>query len=533
MIRTITATALLCISLALGAQTAETRGNGDRITVSVHDSAPGPVIPKEIYGQFSEHLGRCIYDGIWVGPDSVMPNENGYRSDVLEALRELHVPVLRWPGGCFADEYHWRDGIGPRSERPKMINSNWGGTLEDNSFGTHEFLDLCEMLGTEPYISGNVGSGTVGELAQWVEYMTAREGTMAELRRSNGRVEPWKVKYLGVGNESWGCGGNMTPEYYSDLYRRYATYCRDFDGNCLYKVASGASDYDYNWTKVLMNSSSRFMDGLSLHYYTVVDWNSKGSATDFSDGEYYDIVAKCAEIDEVLRNHESIMDAFDPSCRVGLLLDEWGTWFEVEPGTEPGHLYQQNTMRDAIVAALSLNIFNGHTRRLKMANIAQIVNVLQSMILTEGDRMLLTPTYHVFRMFRGHQDAVSIPVEYSSLTLSAPSGRSLPSLSVSCSRASDGSYLLTLANPSLDSPAPLSLVFDEFCPRTADVEILSSGNIRDCNSFDSPAKVRPTKFNGVSLAGSKGKKGSKLAAGGFVSVTLTVPPASVVSLTLR
>lgn len=515
MKKAITALIFLCISFALGAQT----------KIYVHDSAPGPVIPKEIYGQFSEHLGRCIYDGIWVGPDSGIPNENGCRLDVLDALRELHVPVLRWPGGCFADEYHWRDGIGPRNERPKMINSNWGGTLEDNSFGTHEFLDLCEKLDIEPYISGNVGSGTVEELSKWVEYMTAREGTMAELRRSNGRGEPWKVKYLGIGNESWGCGGNMTTEYYSDLYRRYATYCRDFDGNRLYKVASGASDYDYNWAKVLMRNASRFMDGLSLHYYTVVDWNSKGSATEFSDGEYYDVLAKCAEIDEVLRNHEFIMDSFDPEGRVDLLLDEWGTWFEVEPGTEPGHLYQQNTMRDAIVAAMSLNTFNGHTKRLKMANIAQVVNVLQAMVLTEGDKMLLTPTYHVFRMFRGHQNAVSIPVEYACDTLVSPSGRKFPSLSLSCSRSDDGSCLLTVANPSLDKASPISVSFDEFRPKTAAAEILFSRDVRDYNSFDCPCKVCPAVFAGVKLTPAKGAKTPVL--------TFTVPPASVVSVTLK
>lgn len=547
MKKTITAAIFLCVTVALcasvnlNASVALNEGSSvpahdspdAQTEVLVHDSAPGPVIPKEIYGQFSEHLGRCIYGGIWVGPDSAIPNEDGCRSDVLDALRELHVPVLRWPGGCFADEYHWRDGIGPRSERPKMINSNWGGTPEDNSFGTHEFLNLCEKLGTEPYISGNVGSGTVGELAQWVEYMTAEEGAMAELRRANGREKPWRVKWLGIGNESWGCGGNMTPEYYSDLYRRYSAYCRDFDGNRLFKVASGASDYDYNWTKVLMRDAARFMSGLSLHYYTVIDWNSKGSATDFTDGEYYDIIAKCAEVDEVLRNHETIMDAYDPERRVALLLDEWGTWFDVEPGTNPGHLYQQNTMRDALVAAISLNIFNGHTGRLKMANIAQIVNVLQAMVLTEGDKMLLTPTYHVFRMFRGHQDAVFIPVEYACDKLSSPSGRPLPGLSISCSRSGDGSLLLTVANPSLDRPIPLAFTFDTFRPRSAAAEILSSPDIRDCNSFDHPDKVRPNKFNGVNLTVSKSRKNRESISGKSVSVTLTVPPASVVSVTLR
>lgn len=499
---------LLLFSLSVSAQ----------IRVAVHESEPGPVIPKEIYGQFSEHLGRCIYDGIWVGPESSVPNVDGYRKDVLEALKALKVPVLRWPGGCFADEYHWRDGIGPRESRPRMINSNWGGTVEDNSFGTHEFLNLCEMLGTEPYISGNVGSGSVEELAKWVEYMTAKGGTMAEERAANGRKEPWKVKYIGIGNESWGCGGNMTPEFYADQYRRYATYCRDYDDNHLYKVASGASDYDYNWTKVLMEKVGRQAAAVSLHYYTITDWNHKGSATDFTDGEYYDIIAKSLEIEEVLRNHEHIMDTYDPERKIDLLLDEWGTWFDVEPGTNPGHLFQQNSMRDALVAALSLNIFNKHTTRLKMANIAQIVNVLQSMVLTRGDKMLLTPTYHVFRMYSGHQDAVAVPVDFSCDTLQAPSGRLYPTFSVSASKTKDDKLLVTLANPCLDKPQTVTLAFDAYRPGTVSGEILHAADIRAHNTFDKPLQVAPKSFTGYKVSGR--------------TVTVTLPPASVVALTL-
>ncbi len=490
-----------------------------QVRVAVHEAEDGPVIPKEIYGQFSEHLGRCIYDGIWVGPGSAIPNVNGYRLDVLEALRALGVPVLRWPGGCFADEYHWQDGIGPRKSRPRMINSNWGGTLEDNSFGTHEFLDLCEMLGAEPYISGNVGSGTVEELAKWVEYMTAKDGTQAERRAANGRKEPWKVKFLGIGNESWGCGGEMTPEFYADQYRRYATYCRNFDGNHLYKVASGASDYDYNWTKVLMEKVGRRADAVSLHYYTVTNWNHKGSATDFPDGEYYDIIAKALEVEEVLRNHEVIMDTYDPERRIDLLLDEWGTWFDVEPGTNPGHLFQQNSMRDAIVAAMSLNIFNKHTHRLKMANIAQIVNVLQSMVLTQGDKMLLTPTYHVFRMYRDHQDAVAVPVAFACDTLQAPSGRLYPTLSVSASRSADGKLLVTLVNPRLDSAQAVTLVLDALRPKTAAGEILCTRDIRAHNTFAQPQQVAPKPFGDIRIGGG--------------NVSLTLPPASVVTVTLQ
>ena len=494
-----------------------------QVKVAVHETAADqPVIPKEIYGQFAEHLGRCIYDGIWVGKDSPIPNVDGYRKDLVEAIRELKVPVLRWPGGCFADEYHWRDGIGPLSERPKMINSNWGGTVEDNSFGTHEFLNLCEMLGIEPYISGNVGSGSVEELAKWVEYMTAKGGTMADLRAANGRKDPWKVKYLGVGNESWGCGGNMTPEFYSDQYRRYATYCRNYDGNRLYKVASGASDYDYNWTRVLMNNVRSNISGLSLHYYTVMNWGHKGSATDFDEDEYYDILGKAVEIEEVLHNHEAIMDLYDPNRRIDLLLDEWGTWFDVEPGTNPGHLYQQNSMRDAMVAAMSLNIFNKHTARLKMANIAQMVNVLQAMILTKGSEIVLTPTYHVFRMYNVHQDATSVPVTMPSDSLASKSGRLFPTLSVSASK-SDALHV-SLANPSVDESKTVDLEFDALKPAVVSGEILRGKGkgieaVKSHNEFGGKTAVSPVPFKDFKMSGR--------------TLKVTLPPASVVVLEVR
>ncbi len=506
----LTLSAAVILSLTASAQ----------IRLSVHETAPDqPVIPREIYGQFSEHLGKCIYEGIWVGPDSDIPNVDGYRADVLEALKALKVPVLRWPGGCFADEYHWRDGIGPRENRPKILNSNWGGTLEDNSFGTHEFLNLCEMIGAEPYISGNVGSGTVEELAKWVEYMTADKGSMADLRAQNGRKEPWKVKYLGIGNETWGCGGDMTADYYSDVYKRYALYARDFSGNHLYKVACGASGDDYNWTKVLMQRARDKMNGLSVHFYSVIDWNRKGSATDFTADAYYDILGKTVEIDELLRNHTAIMDTYDPQGRVGLLLDEWGTWFEVEPGTNPGHLFQQNTMRDAMVAALNLNIFNKHVKRLRMANIAQIVNVLQAMILTDGPRMLLTPTYHVFRMFNVHQGATLVPVEYSSGELRASSGRSCPDFSASASRDQDGIFHLSLANPDLERPQTVEIRFDDKKARTVSGEILRADKIQAYNAFGKEPAVAPAAFRGAKVT----KDG----------ITVELPPASVVVLAVR
>jgi len=374
------------------------------------------IISRHIYGHFSEHLGRCIYGGYWVGKDSDIPNTRGIRDDIVDALRKTGIPNLRWPGGCFADEYHWMDGIGPRKDRPRMVNTHWGEVTEDNSFGTHEFLDLCEQLNTEPYICGNVGSGSVEEMSKWVEYVNFHGvSPMADLRRVNGRDEPWNVKYWGVGNENWGCGGNMTAEFYADQYRRYATYCRSYGDNQLLRIAGGANSTDYGWTETLMKKIPHWMMyGISMHYYTT-DWDNKGSATEFGESGYFNMLQRCLKVEEALDRHITIMDKYDPEKKVALLVDEWGAWHEVEPGTNPGFLFQQNTVRDAMVAALSLNYFNERCDRIKMANIAQTVNVLQAMVLTDEEKMLLTPTYHVFEMFQVHHDATLLP-----LTLKSP-----------------------------------------------------------------------------------------------------------------
>jgi len=467
--------------------------------IIVHVDQSGNQINKEIYGQFAEHLGSCIYGGIWVGENSTIPNTKGYRNDVLYALKELQIPVLRWPGGCFADEYHWMDGIGPRVKRPKMVNNNWGGVIEDNSFGTNEFFNLCEILGCEPYLSGNVGSGTVEELAKWIEYITsAGDSPMARLRRENGRDKPWKLKYLGVGNESWGCGGNMTPEYYSDLFRRYSTYCREYDGNKLFKIASGASDYDYNWTETLMKNVGDRMHGISLHYYTVKGWNgNKGSATKFDKEDYLWTVGKCIEIEDVVKKHIAIMDKFDPKNKVSLMLDEWGTWWDEEPDARSA-LYQQNTMRDAFVAALTLNIFNKYTERLKMANIAQIVNVLQAMILTDGPKMVLTPTYYVFNMYKAHMGSTYLPLDVQSDTITAVN-RKYPSVSASASRNVSGQILITLANIHPDKAQQVSIDFPVGKDTKVNGTILAATSINAHNTFEIPNAVSAMPFKNIKL----------------------------------
>ncbi|MBR2150916.1 MAG: alpha-N-arabinofuranosidase [Prevotella sp.] len=509
---------------------------GENIKATLHADQGKEKINKEIYGQFAEHLGSCIYGGLWVGENSPIPNIKGYRKDVFEALKALQVPVLRWPGGCFADDYHWMDGIGPKEQRPSLRNNNWGGTIEDNSFGTHEFLNLCEMLGCEPYISGNVGSGTVKEMAQWVEYMTSDGDTpMARLRRQNGRDKAWHVKYFGIGNEAWGCGGNMTPEYYSNEYRKFNTYLRDQPGNRLYRIASGASDYDYKWTEVLMEKIGRQMQAVSLHYYTCAGWDgSKGSAIQFDTDQYYWALAKCLEIEEVIQKHKAIMDKADPKNSIGLLVDEWGTWWDEEPGTIAGHLYQQNALRDAFVASLSLNVFHRHTDRVKMANIAQVVNVLQSMILTDQQgtgHMVLTPTYHVFQMYTPFQDATYLPIDIHSETIKVSKAyfkekaddktgtRTLPLLSASAARTADGNIVVALTNVSLDKSQVIDIVLEGFTARQVSGRILTSGNVADYNDFQHPDKVVPAEFKDAKL-----KKGV---------LTVKLPAKSLVVLTLN
>ena len=453
-------------------------------------------INKNIYGHFSEHLGRCIYQGLYVGEDSPIPNVRGIRTDAVEALKKIGVPVLRWPGGCFADEYHWEDGIGPKESRKRMVNTNWGGVVEDNSFGTHEFLDLCGQVGCEPYINANVGSGTVREMAEWVEYLNSDgDSTVAQRRWANGRRDPWHVKYWGVGNESWGCGGNMRPEYYADEFRRYQTYCRQYGEDKLYKIACGPSEDDYNWTEVLMQRAGRFMDALTMHYYTLCtgDWKHKGSATDFTRADFYKTLVKASRMDEIVSGHSAIMDRYDPEKRVGLIVDEWGAWYDVEPGTNPGFLYQQNTMRDAMVAAITLNIFNRHCDRVVMANLAQTVNVLQAVLLTEGDRLVLTPTYHVFDLYRAHQDAREIDCFVQADQVSED-GWQLPQVTASAS-VKDGVTTLTLANISADKPVTVTV-------KGVDAESVTGrilqGEMGQYNDFDaSPLTVKA--FDGCSL----------------------------------
>ena len=458
------------------------------------DDRLGHIAP-EIYGHFSEHLGRCIYNGIYVGENSPIPNTDGIRNDIIEALRNIKAPVFRWPGGCFAEEYHWQDGIGEKSLRRKIVNTNWGGVTEDNSFGTHEFMRFCELVGCKPYINGNVGSGSVRELSEWIEYMTSdAESPLTEQRKKNGRAEPWKLEYLGIGNENWGCGGNMRPEYYADVYKRYQTFCHNYSGNRLYRIACGPSSADYNWTEVMMkNLDSNNVDAIDLHYYTMPVWPEMESATDFDDELYYKTIAAANFSDELITRHSEIMNRYDPEKKIGLVIGEWGCWHKVEEGTNPGFLYQQNTMRDAIVAAIELNVFNRHSDRVVMANLAQAVNVLQSVILTEGDKMIKTPTYHVFDLFKTHQNNEAVYCYTQNENMSE--GKNAPMISVSAS-VNEKSMTVTVANCSLTEEAAVECSIFGFKASSVSCRILTN-EAHSYNDFDCPDRVSITEHTAV------------------------------------
>ena len=486
-------------------------------------------IEKEIYGHFSEHLGRCIYEGLYVGEDSPIPNVNGMRKDVVEALKHIRIPVLRWPGGCFADEYHWMDGIGPKETRKKMINTHWGGVVEDNSFGTHEFFELVEQLGCEAYVNANVGSGSVREMSEWVEYITF-DGVspMAELRKKNGHEAPWKVKFWGVGNENWGCGGNMNPDFYANEYRRYQTYVRNYNkDNKINKICCGANVADYKWTEDVLNTcfahdGARFngyMDGLSLHYYVHPEgWDIKGSATDFDDVAWYKTLSKACYMDELITRHGAIMDQYDPEKKIGMIVDEWGTWFTVEPGTNPGFLYQQNTVRDALVAGLTLNIFNKHADRVKMANLAQTVNVLQSVILTEGASMVLTPTYHVFDLYKEHQNGMLVDSYIESKNIGLEDDFQVPNLTESVSVAEDGTIHITVTNASLDEAYTVDTVLVNRKAQSVCGRIVG-GEMHQMNTFENPDNVQVREFNDVAITED--------------GISFTIPASSVLHIAVK
>ncbi len=514
------ATALLMGSAAVvSAQTAPPATETAPVTATVHGDRPGPTYDRRIFTQFAEHLGNGIYGGLWVGNDRSIPNTRGFRNDVVGALKRLGVPVIRWPGGCFADEYHWREGIGPRNKRPVKINTHWGGVTEPNTVGTHEFMDLTEQIGAEAYIAGNVGNGTPQEMAEWVEYMTSPAGTLADERARNGRKEPWKVPYFGVGNELWGCGGNMRAEYAADVTRRYATFIKAPAGTRILKIAAGANVDDYHWTEVMMREAIGQVDAVSLHYYTVPgSWPPRATPLGFDETAWAETLAGAWKMDELITRHTAIMDKYDPQKRVWLAVDEWGTWYGQDPGTHPGFLRQQNSLRDALVAAIHLNIFAKHADRVKMTAIAQMVNVLQAMILTDGPRMVLTPTYHVFEMYKPYIDGTVLPVEIKSGWYNKDQW-TMPAISVSAVRDKANVAHVALANADPNRATTVTVAVPGVTATGVSGRILTASAMDAHNSFDAPNTLAPVAFTGAQLQGG--------------TLTVRLPAKSVVMLDLR
>jgi len=480
-------------------------------TVTIHADRPGAIINKNVYGQFSEHLGSGIYGGVFVGEDSPIPNTRGFRNDVIAALKELKVPMVRWPGGCFADEYHWRDGIGPRDKRPIRINTNWGGVPENNAFGTHEFFDFVDMIGADAYVNANVGTGSPQEAAQWLEYMTGEQDTtLVRERRANGRDKPWKVSIYAMGNETWGCGGNMRPEYYADLYNQYATFMKTQPGAMPELLASGDHDDQTVFTTALMTHVRSRMDAISLHYYTILGprWENKDTATGFTEAGWMNTLANTLKMDGFIKKQDAVLSDFEKarsgrqSRKMGLYVDEWGTWYQPEPGSNPGFLVQQNTLRDAVVAAANFNIFHKYADRVRMTAIAQTVNVLQAMILTDGPKMIRTPTYHVFHMYTPFQDAVSLPLEIRTEEYRYDQW-SVPQVSASAAKAVDGSIVIGLVNLDPRRTASVSAAIEGARIAQITGEILTAEEMDAHNTFENPNALHPEVFTGARMDGSR------------------------------
>ena len=487
--------------------------------IEVHADAPIHTIAPEIYGQFLEHVGTQPYGGIWVGEDSEIPNTDGIRNDVFDALKALEVPVVRWPGGCFADLYHWQDGIGPKAERPLRVNMVWGETPETNAFGTHEFFDFAERLGAKTYLNVNLGTGTAKEAADWLEYITAETGDRAAEREENGRATPWKVDYLSIGNETWGCGGHFTAETYADLYSQYASFAKTA-GEQPVRIISGAHDGNPEYADTILQHPyiDDLAEGISLHVYTLPtgDWGKKGPATGFPEAEWASTMKRTLRMADIIADQRAIFEKHElPADEFGLYVDEWGMWVDQDEDTNPPALYQQGSIRDAVVAGLNLNIFHENADVVKMTNIAQMVNVLQAMILTDGPDMVLTPTYHVFEMYKPFMGAEALDLDIQSPDYTY-GDITVPAISVSAARTEDGNIILAVVNASAKDNHLVDA--SAFSASTATGRILQGKTMDAHNTFEDPTRVHPVPYR---TEGSGG------------DLILSVPPRSVLVVTLE
>jgi alpha-N-arabinofuranosidase len=497
-------------------------------------SEPGPVISPHVYGHFIEHLGGVIYDGIWVGRDSKIANVDGIRKRFVDDMKRLGAPNLRWPGGCFADGYHWRDGVGAAERRPRTYNF-WEARMpkgeratETNQFGIHEFMRLCRLVGAEPYVAANVGSSTPQEFHDWVLYCNAPRGTvsLADERARNGAREPFAVRYWGVGNESWGCGGDMTGGEYATEYRRFVTQFPVYTEP--YLVAAGprghSADRDLAWTEGffqgLQGGRRARVDGFALHYYTDFRQTAEDGAH-FDANGWYAVLHKGALLEGILDDHWRVMGKYDPEHHTKFVVDEWGNWYR--GGTELGPAYilsQTITLRDALHAAMTFDIFNRHAEKIEMANVAQTINCLHSLFAAVGDKYARTPAYYTFEMYRPHMGARLVPMQIEVKELAVPvlSGTErLPGLSGSAS-IRDRRLAVTLTNPShADGVSAVVRIGGGGRVSEGQGVVLTHEDMTATNTFDDPDNVTPTALpvNVISDA-----------------AHVTVPPRAVVALEL-
>lgn len=529
----------LLVALAFVAIPAPLLAQSAPIRLTVEAKGEGPKIDRNIFGQFAENLGTGIYGGVWVGEESPIPNVRGIRSDVVEALRALKVPSVRWPGGCFADEYHWRDGIGPRDKRAVTVNGSWGNALEKNDFGTDEFFDFLQQIGSEAYISVNMGSGSVKEAAEWMAYMTADAGTTAGAERAaNGHREPYRVKFLGIGNESWSCGGAYRADYYVDEMKRYARFARNLNiqqqgtdnpaggsvagADPMQRIAVGPGGLDTAYTESVMRAWKEHdwswsIEGLSMHHYTWISWPPSFSSVDFGEREYAMLIQDTLKMEDMIRVHAAVMDKYDPDKKIPLVIDEWGVWLAKLPGSRDGFLHQQNSIRDAIIAAINLNMFTRHADRVRMTAIAQMVNVLQAMILTDGPKMVLTPTYHLFKMYVPFQDATRLPIRFDAGTYRF-GDVSVPRIDAIAARDTDGKLWIALTNVDPTKPAQIDAEVAGIRARLASGTVLTADRVDAVNSYEKPDMVVPRP---IAAKVSNGR------------IQMTLPPKSITVLSVQ
>jgi alpha-N-arabinofuranosidase len=490
--------------------------------VEVLIDEPIATIAPEIYGHFTEHLGTVIYDGIYVGEDSKIPNQHGLRSELIEKMRAIKAPVVRWPGGCFADSYDWRDGIGPRAQRPRRTNfwtdaypdalktQNIPQVYDPNTFGTADFVRFCKLCGAEPYIAANVRSLTPLDFDHWVEYCNSPRGTttLAETRAADGSADAFNVRYWGVGNESWGCGGNFDPEDYAIEFKRFTTWVPSY-GVKLRLVASGPNSDEQAWTRGFFNKlyhgqpspNPHDVWGLSVHHYAwnlsrgkTEDWDAgKGDALNFAPVDWYELCREADRMEKIVLDHWTALGEFDLGHHVRLVVDEYGPWYR--PGTEysPEQLLgQQITVRDAVVTALTLDTFNRNADKVGMAACAQLVNNLNALFLSHGDKFTTTPNFNVFEMYAAHQGGTAVRTEFSSPEVRYDrDGKPATFWGLKGSASmKEKSLVLTVVNPDVSQPREAEIVLRGATPASAKAWVLTDTDIHAHNTFDQPDRVK-------------------------------------------